>query len=177
MSFPVRHSVEEWLAERANGNGVIVEIGGGVGNGIIALDKGISRSSRKRGLFLVDPYKPYVDPLGGTYGPETIIELRNNTAGIDYIHFQKSAEELSETWSAPIALLWIDVSMPYEPLKNIFDLWKGFVIDGGYIAITGATYDKLGTALIGKQAVASGEYDYALHEQDLVVVLTKKKGP
>lgn len=173
MSFPNRHAVEDWLAERAEG-GAIVEIGGGVGNGICAMGKGASRGNNMP-IYLVDPYKPYVDPLGGTYGPDTIVELQNNTAGIEYTHFQVSAEQLSTTWDTLIALLWIDVSMPYAPLKNIFDLWKGFVIDGGIIAITGATYDKLGTALIGKEAVASGEYDYALHEQDLVVVLTKKK--
>jgi len=74
-------------------------------------------------------------------------------------------------------MLWIDVSMAYDDLKPIFDAWQDKVIPGGWLCIAGLSYTELGTARVAMEAVASGAYDYALHEQDLVAVLKKKVEP
>jgi hypothetical protein len=172
VSFANRHDVEDWLAEHADG-GVIVEIGCGYGHGVNALHKGTSKGNQLK-IYAIDPYAPYTDTLGASYGPETLTEFHENTLNVPVCHIRKSAEEARKEWTEPVALLWIDVSMPYAPLKHIFDLWQDTVIPGGVIAITGHTYAQLGTEQVAKEAVASGAYDYALHEQDWVAVLKKK---
>ena len=172
MGFADRHQVEEWVAGKAEG-GVIVEIGCGYGNGMLAMRRGNAAIT----LYGIDPYEPYSDRLGGQYGPETLKEFVINTAGTGVIHIQQPALEAVRDWSEPVAMLWIDVSMAYDDLKPIFDAWQDKVIPGGWLCIAGLSYEQLGTARVAMEAVASGAYDYALHEQDLVAVLKKKVKP
>jgi hypothetical protein len=172
MGFSDRHQVEEWLAARAEG-GVIVEIGCGYGNGVLALRRG----NADLPIYGIDPYIDYKDVLGGTYGPDTLAEFQTNTQGTGVIHVRQSSSAARPNWNTPIALLWIDVSMAYDGLKAIFDDWENLVIPGGTIGIAGLSYEQLGTARVAMEAVASGAYDYALHEQDLVAVLKKKVEP
>jgi hypothetical protein len=172
MGFGDRHQVEEWVAEQAEG-GVIVEIGCGYGNGVLALRRGNSELP----IYGIDPYEPYEDVLGGTYGPDTLAEFQSNTKGTGVQHINQPALEARQNWEKPVALLWIDVSMAYDDLKAIFDEWQDLVIPGGWLCIAGLSYEQLGTARVAKEAVASGAYDYALHEQDLVAVLRKKVEP
>jgi hypothetical protein len=169
MGFADRHQVEEWVAARAGG-GVIVEIGCGFGNGVLALRRGNADIP----IYGIDPYIDYKDVLGGTYGPDTLTEFETNTEGTGVIHVRQSSASARLDWKEPVAMLWIDVSMAYDGLKAIFDDWQELVIPGGWLCIAGLSYEQLGTARVAIEAVASGAYDYALSEQNFVAVLRKK---
>ena len=172
MNFANRHEVEEHLAQQAAG-GVIVEIGCGFGNGILALHRGTSRGANLP-LFGIDPYEPYVDRTGGTYGPSTLIDFRTNTAGTGVTLIQQPATVARVGWNRPVALLWIDVGMDYDDLRVVFDAWQDAVVEGGVIGITGLCYAQHGTARLAEQALKSGAFDSWLTEQGLVAVLVKR---
>lgn len=172
--FANRHQVEEHLAEQAEG-GVIVEIGGGYGNGAIALAHGTA-TGRKLPIFIVDPYQPYTDRLGGEYGPDTLREFEANltAAGVrdKVTHIQKGALDAAHDWTQPIALLWLDLTMDYAELKVIFDAWSPHIVDGGYVGITGAEYTQIGTGRVAREALGLG-YEPLLEDQRFVAVLRK----
>lgn len=172
MGFSDRHDVQRWVAARADG-GVIVEIGCGYGNGVLAMRRG----NPDIAIYGIDPYESYTDKLGGQYGPETLAEFEANTAGTGVELVRQNAIDVRANWDKPVAMLWIDVSMDYDGLKPIFDAWHSAVIPGGWVGIAGLPYNQLGTARVANEAVASGLYDYQLHEQDLVAVLKKREAP
>ncbi len=176
MTFSNRHDVETHLAEQADG-GVIVEVGSGKGDGLVALLNG-TRYGRLLPVYAVDPYSPYVDKLGGTYGPESKQEAMDKILGTGLERLVAFVEadgvEVGATWDLPTSLVWIDVSMEYEGLKPIFDAWANKVMDDGHIAIAGLDYGTLGTRRVMEEAIASERFDRVLTEQDFVAVLRKR---
>jgi len=165
MDFPHRHAVQQYLTSQTT-QGVIVELGCGHGNGVIAMSKG---NVNKLRIFSVDPYLPYADPLGGKYGLETLQQMRENTKGIEFEHISQNAENMVR-WPYPIGLLWVDLSMVYDDLWPIVRVWEGQILSGGYLGITGLEYWQLGTRKIYDEIAG---YDKVLTEQDLVAVLRK----
>jgi len=175
MIFSNRHEVETHLAEQADG-GVIVEVGVGKGDGLVALLNG-TRYGRLLPVYAVDPYAPYVDKLGGTYGPECKQEAVDQVVGTGLGRLVAFVEEdgvlVGENWDLPTALVWIDVSMEYDGLKCVWDAWADKVMEDGHIAIAGLGYSSLGTARVMQEAVDSGNFVRVLEEQDRVAVLRR----
>jgi hypothetical protein len=168
----VKHQVEETLAQQADG-GVIVEIGVGHGNGLRALWGGTA-AGRRLPLYGIDPFLPYRDPLGGEYGPEckaeTLAAIAPFAAHVTLVEYK--AEDAARDWRLPIALLWLDLSMPYEQLRAILDLWSPFVIPGGVLGITGLEYGNLGTRQLYQELGGNG-WQAIMTDQDKVAVLRK----
>lgn len=166
--FANRHQIQEHLASLTT-KGVIVELGCGYGNGVIALDKG---NVNGLPIYSVDPYVPYSDPLGGKYDLDTYHQMLENTRHIVFTHVPNSALLAAHGWRRPIGLLWVDLSMAYEALWPIVEAWERFILPGGYLGITGLEYEqRLGTRQIYEEI--SG-YDKMLTEQNLVAVLRKQ---
>lgn len=176
MTFSNRHEVETHLAETADG-GVICEIGAGRGDGLVALIRG-NKCGRILPIFAVDPYLPYVDRLGGTYGPKSKEEAVEKVVGEGSAHIVTFIEEdgakVGAGWNLPTSLVWIDVSMDYDGLKPIFDAWVDKVVPDGHIAIAGLSYSNLGSAQVMQEAVDGGKFDRVLEEQDFVAVLRRR---
>jgi len=176
VAFSNRHDVETHLAEQADG-GVIVEVGVGRGHGLVALLNG-TRYGRLLPVYAVDPYSPYVDKLGGTYGPESKAEAVEKVLGTGLerlvAFIEVDGAEVGTTWDQPTALVWIDVSMKYEGLKRIFDAWADKVMEDGHIAIAGLGYEALGTHRVMTEALFTGDWDRVLSDQPHVAVLRRR---
>lgn len=173
MTFSNRHDVESHLAEISDG-GVIVECGVGFGDGLVALMAG-NKAGRLLPIFAIDPYIPYVDRLGGTYGPECKAIAMEKLDGTRWVSFiEEDGLTVAQKWELPVALAWIDVSMNYEDLKPIFEAWDRHIIADGHIAIAGFDYPNLGTAQVAQEAVESGRYEMVLTEQNFAAVLRRK---
>lgn len=170
MSYANRHQVEEYLASQVK-HGCIVELGGGYGNGAIALYRGTQRGARLP-VYIVDPYEPYKDLLGGEYGPETQAEFEANTADIDVTHVPLRAEDAASTWNEPVGLLWLDLTKNYVELKTIFEAWRPHLAAGGYVGITGNEYGNLGTRRLAREIQALG-YEPVLLDQNKVACFHK----
>ena len=140
MGYANRHEVQEYMAELAK-TGCIVELGGGYGRGAIALAHGTKRGADLP-IYVVDPYMEYKDLLGGEYGPKAQAEFEKNVAdaGVEIVHVPLSAEDAAHTWSEPVGMLWIDLTMNYARLKAIFDAWRPHLAECSYIGITGFEY-------------------------------------
>lgn len=170
MHFSNRHEIEEYLAS-LTASGAIVEIGCGVGNGLLALNRG---NQNGLSIFGIDPYVEYSDPLGGHYDGATRVTMEDNTRGVvQFVHVQQAALDAVKDWDLPIGLLWVDLSMPVADLRPVLAAWRGFVVDGGFIGITGLSYSTLGTRVVTHELLATGEYELLLYEQNLVAVLKK----
>jgi hypothetical protein len=172
MSYANRHQVEERIAELAT-TGCIVELGGGYGNGAIALSHGTARGANLP-IYVIDPYEEYRDLLGGEYGPNTLVEFNKNTDGLDIIHVSLSAEDAANTWNEPVGFLWIDLTMSYERLSAIFNAWKPHLAAGSYIGITGLEYGNLGTRKLANDIQGLG-YESVLLDQNKVACFHKTK--
>lgn len=168
MEFSDRHDVQQYLTSQAK-TGAIVELGCGYGNGVIAMNKG---NVNRLPIFSIDPYYDYTDRLGGEYGPTTKAAMRENTRGINFTLIQRPALSAVKVWTLDIGLLWLDLSMDYPSLRQIFDSWVTFVIPGGYIGITGLEYPQLGTEQVMEDAIKDG-FVRELPEQRFVAVLRK----
>lgn len=170
MGYANRHEVEEQMAFLAR-TGCIVELGGGYGNGAIALAHGTARAAHLP-IYVIDPYREYKDLLGGQYGPETLKEFEKNTVGLGVTHVPLSAEEAAKDWDKPVGLLWIDLTMDYERLSAIFQAWKPHLTAGAYIGITGNEYGNLGTRKLAKDLQGLG-YEPVLLDQNKVACFHK----
>lgn len=167
MQFSDRHDIQQYLTS-LTAQGVIVELGCGYGNGVIALSKG---NLNHLPIFSIDPYLPYSDPLGGNYDEGTKASMLINTQGLDFTHLEKNALEAVKDWKLDIGLLWIDLSMTFENLWPIVLTWQKWLLPGGYLGITGLEYKQLGTKKIYDMFEG---YDKMLTEQNLVAVLRKR---
>ena len=172
MGYANRHEVQEYMAELAK-TGCIVELGGGYGRGAIALAHGTKRGADLP-VYVVDPYMEYKDLLGGEYGPKTQAEFEKNVAdaGVEIVHVPLSAEDAAHTWSEPVGMLWIDLTMNYARLKAIFDAWRPHLAECSYIGITGFEYGNLGTRRLASEIEKMG-FEPILVDQNRVACLHK----
>lgn len=168
MQFSDRHQIQEYLTSLAS-QGVIVELGCGYGNGVIAMCKG---NLNNLPIYSIDPYLPYSDPLGGKYGEDTKASMLINTCDLKFTHLEKSALEAVREWTLDIGMLWVDLSMPFENLWFIVLPWQKWLLPGGYLAITGLEYGQLGTKKVYDMLEWHG-YEKMLTEQNLVAVMRK----
>lgn len=164
--FSNRHDVQQLLTSLVE-QGVIVELGCGYGNGVIAMSKG---NLNNLSIYSIDPYLPYSDPLGGKYGQDTYASMLINTSDLSFTHIRQSALEAVREWDMGIGLLWIDLSMPFQDLWIITHTWQKWILPGGYLAITGLEYLQLGTRDVYENIDG---YEKVLTEQGLVAVLRK----
>jgi hypothetical protein len=139
VNFANRHQVQEHLASLTT-QGVIVELGCGYGNGVIALDKG---NVHRRHIFSIDPYLECSDMCGGHYDETTKTMMLENTQGIVFSHIEKPAMIAAKTWRRAIGLLWIDISVPRDEVQALAKMWVKFILPGGYLAITGLDHKGL----------------------------------
>jgi len=139
IEFSNRHEVQMYLASLVT-EGVIVELGCGYGNGVIALNKG---NIRRRRIFSIDPYIECADLCGGRYNETTKALMLENTQGIAFSHIEKPAMIAIEQWKHSIGLLWIDISLPRLEIQEMANAWIGFILPGGYLAIAGLDHNRL----------------------------------
>lgn len=155
-----RHDVQARMASMSEGP--IYEIGGGRGHGSQAM-----RGATDLPITVVDPYIEYKDLLGGEYGPETLAEFLANTDGLDVELVREDARtaELPER----IGLLWVDLTMAYEPLYEVVARWAPLA---DIVGVTGLEYDNLGTKPLMKDLMALG-FERILEDQALVAAFKR----
>lgn len=171
-----RHDTETRLAELADG-GVIVEVGCGVGNGLRALWGG-TQHGRLLPIYAIDPYADYTDGLGAHYGPDSERQMKVTVAsllGEKIFQVRQGGVEAAESWGLPVALCWLDLSMPADKLIDMVMAWHPHIVPGGYLAITGLSYAQLGTAAAADYLASTGDYDRAMTDQGEVAVFQRRE--
>jgi predicted O-methyltransferase YrrM len=127
------------LARQYAGNGAIVEIGSWKGKSTIWLAKGLQRNGAKTKIYAIDPHRGSSEHHAMFQNKiDTFSEFKENIrrAGVEeaVVPLVTTSEAASQTFDAPIALLFIDGAHEYELVKMDFDRWFPKVITGGMIA-------------------------------------------
>src|SRR3989344_3640402 len=117
--------------------GVIVEIGAWEGRSTVCLAQGSKDGSRAR-VFSIDYHQE-----GEDENPHDIYVKNLARSGVSDIvtHLCMTSEEASKGWDAPIEFLFIDGNHNYKFVKQDFELWSPFCVDGAIIAFDDSTYD------------------------------------
>lgn len=125
-------------AKNCKGKGVIVEIGSWKGKSTIWLAKGSKAGSGVK-VYAIDPHtgsSENRDKYGKVW---TYPEFEHNITEADVqdivVPLIKTSEESGREWDGKaIELLWIDGAHEYEMVKQDFELWSQYLIEGGIIA-------------------------------------------
>lgn len=154
----IRHkvsSVQGWVGDEAGMNlyrlarfhapsGIIVELGSWRGRSTIWLAHAVQDRGEGK-VYAVDTWEGTGNggaclPLLQSYGDNQLFEeFRNNMnkAGIaSYVEpiVGNTGEVLQHlTWEKPIGLLFIDADHEYESVRQDFELWSPYVMEGGFI--------------------------------------------
>jgi hypothetical protein len=120
-------------------DGVILEIGSFKGKSTVALASVAARYGFGK-VVAVDPHTtPSVtDPdLGGQTSSWDDFQATLRAAGLeDAVEAHRAfSRDLAREWRRPIRLLWIDGDHTYAGAKEDLDLFRGFLTDGGVVAL------------------------------------------
>ena len=155
--------------------GVIVEIGSYHGRSTVALAYG-SRSNANIPVIAIDPHQEFEGELGAKMSPrDRAAFFRNNLRSkiTDVVSLINLPSQLVvNCWKQPIGLLWIDGDHSYEMVKQDFEKWSPFVVEGGIIALHDSTHEELGPYIVVKQALSSAEYEN-VEVVDRITILRK----
>jgi predicted O-methyltransferase YrrM len=110
------------------GQGAIVEIGSFKGRTAVSLVFGSRRKGREK-IYAIDPQE----------NPEVkaafLENIRKGRAEDYILPIFKRSEDAAKEFHEPIRLLFIDGCHEYADVKKDILLWKGFLIEGGIIAM------------------------------------------
>lgn len=126
------------LAQSTQPNTVIVEIGTYRGRSAIALAFGSLLGNHNR-VYAIDPHIEFQGIFGGKFGIQDQAELYQNIveAGVGHIVAVISLHsvEAAKSWSARnVGLLWVDGDHHYEAVRQDYEAWCPFLIEGGILA-------------------------------------------
>jgi predicted O-methyltransferase YrrM len=148
------------LALRCTGAGAVVEIGTDAGKSTIAL--------------------AYAQQVRNGVPINTIdivehAEIEANLARANVTAFVnrlvRSSSEVAASWSAPIALLWIDGDHSYKGVAKDIGYWADKVQPGGFMVFH--DYPSMGGKVLG--AVGRAVYDHILSRPDLWRVIADRQ--
>jgi hypothetical protein len=156
--------------------GCIVEIGSYRGKSTVALALG-SKDHHSLPVYAIDPHEFFVGYFGGKFGPQDRVVffetmLRCNTAETVRL-INLPSQEVVKGWRKPIGLLWIDGDHRYEAVKEDFERWEPFLVNGGKIAFHDSTKPDAGPTYVVAEAVATGRFELVT-QVDLTTVLEKR---
>ena len=125
-------------ARNCKGKGVIVEIGSWKGKSTIWLAKGSKAGSGVK-VYAIDPHTGSSENRRRYGEVWTFPEFEHNVVEADVqdivIPLIKTSEEAGREWDGKaIELLWIDGAHEYEMVKQDFELWSQYLVEGGIIA-------------------------------------------
>ncbi len=144
--------------------GCIVEIGSFHGKSAIALSLGAA-AGRGAKVYAVDPYNPFVGPLGSEFGPKDRTPLFTNLllAGVaDKVWvINLPSEQAARGWREAVGLLWIDGDHSYEGVKTDFESWSPFLAPGGVIAFHDSLDERMGVKRLIGEILPRGDYEHA----------------
>lgn len=126
------------LAKSTPPETVIVEIGSYRGRSTIALAFG-SLAGVGNPVYAIDPHLKFQGILGGCFGPADQAEFYQNvaTSNVGEIVSVVSLPSIAaaRSWSdRNISLLWVDGDHSYKAVREDFEAWEAYVINGGKIA-------------------------------------------
>jgi len=155
--------------------GVIVELGTHHGYGAIALAFG-TRAGHNRPVYTVDDYVGRKDWIRTKYPPSDYNTFQNNIAATgttEIIHIKKSAFDAGAEWCTDaylnkhnvgpahfvykVGLLYIDTGNA-ETTKYDFWAWAPHIMKGGIVAMRDTNARNVGTDIVAKQAVKTGQF-------------------
>lgn len=147
------------LAKKAEGKGVIVEIGSYTGKSTVCLGKG-SLAGNKVKIYAVDPH--LCDTAVDKYGKDgSLGEFQKNIREADVLSvvelIHKTSEDAAKQFTHPVEVAFIDGSHDYDMVKLDFDVWFPQVIDGGWMAFHDTTIWK-GPKKVVKDHVFKGRH-------------------
>jgi len=114
---------------------VIVEIGSWQGKSTIALAFGAAKAHREK-IYAIDPHaaqpeEGYLEDTRSAF----VANIKQARVDGQVIPMVMTSKEAAREWRQPIRLLWIDGDHRYEAVKQDFELWEPFLVDGGLIAL------------------------------------------
>jgi len=147
---------------------VIVEIGAWEGRSTLCLAKGSKDGSGTR-VFSIDYHQE-----GEDENPHDIYSgnLENSGHSDIVTHLCTTSAEAAKEWNQPIEFLFIDGNHNYEFVKQDFELWSPFCVDGAIIAFDDSTYD--GVKLFLPEVFKKGGYR-ALGIVDSITYVVKSR--
>ena len=144
--------------------GVIVEIGSAAGKSTVALSKGAA-AGFEPAVFAVDPHEEFIGLYGSKYGShfrKAFYETMLQTGCWSNVRLLNvSSEILSQGWSDPVGLLWIDGDHRYEAVRRDVDCWIGHVISGSMIIFDDANQSPSAPRTVIEQLCEDGLARYS----------------
>lgn len=148
------------MAKRVT-SGCIVEVGAYRGRSAAALGLG-SLAGAKVSVFAVDPHIPFRGILGGDFGPQDRVAFYQAMISVGCGHVVAligvSSEVVAPSWTAPVALLWIDGDHSYEGVCRDFECWSRHCKHDSWIAFDDVSESDSGPARLVEELCRSGSY-------------------
>ncbi len=134
------------MAHRCPPQAAILEIGSFKGKSTVCLAKG-SQAGPQAKVYAVDPHVGSIEQSMWLGGGSSLEEFERNIAraGVDdlVVPIVKTSQLAADGWDRPIGFLWIDGDHSYQGATLDFDLFSGWVVEGGTIAFHDATQGDL----------------------------------
>jgi len=157
------------LASEVPAEASIVEVGSYRGRSTTALALG----SKGAPVFAIEPHEAFAGIYGGEFGPadrRAFFENLLRAGVVERVRLVNlSSEVVSQGWSRPIGLLWIDGDHSLEGARRDFDAWRPFLQPGGVLAFHDALDPAGGPAQLIETLLA-GPFERVSTVGDLVAV-------
>jgi predicted O-methyltransferase YrrM len=122
------------LAAEVPASACIVEVGSHRGRSTTALALGANGAP----VFAIEPHEVFEGMYGSTFGPEDRKAFFENMLRVGVVEDVRlvnlSSEVVSEGWTRPIGLLWLDGDHTLEGVRRDFEAWERFLPPGGLVA-------------------------------------------
>lgn len=139
-------------------NGCIVEVGSFKGKSAVALSRGARLRGRDVTVYCIEPHEPFKGALGGEFGPRNRGEYyQAMLATGSYLNsalVNLSSEAITETWTRPVALCFIDGDHRYDGVRRDWDCWSKHVAAGGCVIFDDASDPHAGPARLIREILA-----------------------
>jgi predicted O-methyltransferase YrrM len=148
-------------AQSCTGNGDIVEIGSWKGLSTTFIAKG-SKAGKNVKVYAIDPHTGSPEHKEKYPNIDTYEEFKTNLHDLDVddivIPIKATSAEVAADWNKPIELIFIDGAHEYKQVKQDFDVWYPYLIEGGMIALHDTTGWEGPAKVAKEEIVESGKF-------------------
>ena len=183
------------MVSRAPVGGAIVEIGSYVGGSTILLAHA-ARAAHREAVYAIDPHWGTLLWHFPFRRPPSLGRFLENIQQAGLESFVKPIIGFSSVvcrdWNTPISLLWIDGSHWYRAVKQDLLDWEPFVMEGGFVIMHDAIYQKIernkathtskipgrffGVEQAAHELLATGRFEMITTVTSLLCVAKKRSG-
>jgi predicted O-methyltransferase YrrM len=157
------------LAAEVPADSCIVEVGSYRGRSTTALALG----SRGAPVYAIEPHEAFAGVYGGEFGPadrRAFFENLLKAGVVERVRLVNlSSEVVSQGWSRPIGLLWIDGDHSLKGARRDYDAWRPFLRPGSVLAFHDALDPEGGPAQL-IETLLEGPFERVSAVGDLVAL-------